>query len=230
MRALRRVGLVLAILLVLLVALDRGGLWAAEHQAASKLASSDVLASEPDVDIEGFPFLTQVAAGRFDTVRVHSSDGSIKGPKGPVDLSGLHVTLHDLKPRDTFKHFDIERAAGHATLSYQDLNKLLGRDNTTISYGGHGRVKVKASVSFLGKTLSRAATGTVKVSHGDAVQLGNLHTSGDASDLPGVDRLMDKIIGAPQKLGDLPVGMKLRSVKPGPDGVRISMTGTNLSF
>lgn len=75
---LRFVG-VLVVLALLLVAVDRGADLYAERRAAQALGSR--FGADPDVDIDGFPFLTQWAAGDYHAVTVTSDQVSFGGTR-----------------------------------------------------------------------------------------------------------------------------------------------------
>src|SRR6476646_8831852 len=92
----RRWPLVLLILLLVLVgaavAGDRIALSLAEDRAASALQTSQDLSHKPDVTVEGFPFLTQLAAGSFGEVVVSAHDVTV-GKAHDVHLQQVVVDL-----------------------------------------------------------------------------------------------------------------------------------------
>src|SRR6266511_1245091 len=76
----RKVGMTLIILLValsgLFVASDRLAAYAAERtiaaQAKKELVVRDITSpTDPKVAVDGFPFLTQVARGRYEIIIIH---------------------------------------------------------------------------------------------------------------------------------------------------------------
>jgi len=63
--------LVVVLLLVgLAVVADRVAVGVAETRVGEQLAAEGGLAGTPEVDITGFPFLTQAIGGRYDEVRI----------------------------------------------------------------------------------------------------------------------------------------------------------------
>ncbi|MEJ2869597.1 DUF2993 domain-containing protein [Actinomycetospora sp. OC33-EN08] len=58
----------LAVLAVLLVGVDTGARFVAQDRVASQLQTQLDLDEQPSVDINGFPFLTQAAAGEYPSV------------------------------------------------------------------------------------------------------------------------------------------------------------------
>ncbi|CAM5227389.1 hypothetical protein SVIOM74S_03023 [Streptomyces violarus] len=88
MRALRILLITVVILGGLFVAADRLAVHFAEGEVADRLKSRENLSTTPDVSINGFPFLTQVAGGELDDVEV-GIDGyeaaTADGSEQPVD-------------------------------------------------------------------------------------------------------------------------------------------------
>ena len=58
------------IVLGLLVAVDRISVALAESAVATTLQNSQHLPSKPSVDIDGFPFLTQLASGNYSKIEL----------------------------------------------------------------------------------------------------------------------------------------------------------------
>src|SRR5256885_4227247 len=96
MRAARWIGIGVVVLLVLLLIADRVGVAVAERVAGDTLESSEHLNSRPDVDIAGFPFLTQVATGNYDKITVTADDVTVGQQIHLLEISRLVVVLHDL--------------------------------------------------------------------------------------------------------------------------------------
>lgn len=78
--------LVFLVLLVLVaVGVDVGVKYYAEQKVASALRQEQGLASDPNVSITGFPFLTQVAAGSYTRVTI-TATGYDAPHLGPIDV------------------------------------------------------------------------------------------------------------------------------------------------
>src|SRR5882762_11548404 len=93
----RKVTIVLLVLVVALVGLfvaaDRIAAYAAERtiakQAQQELTAREVTSpSQPDVSVGGFPFLTQVLAGKYDKITIDVHQPTIQD----VKLDELDVT------------------------------------------------------------------------------------------------------------------------------------------
>lgn len=72
---------------------DRWALLYAEHEAADTLEDRLDLAAAPEVEIGGFPFLTQLAGKRLDSVRVTVPDVAADR----VSLAKVSATAHDIR-------------------------------------------------------------------------------------------------------------------------------------
>lgn len=74
------------VLAAFLTLADRWALLYAEHRAADRLKDQLHLSAAPEVDIEGFPFLTQLADRRLDEVKVTVPDvaaSRVSSPRSP---------------------------------------------------------------------------------------------------------------------------------------------------
>src|ERR1700733_5249795 len=78
--------IVLIVLIALLVAADFAARAFAENKAASEIQQQG-FPKKPNVDIEGFPFLTQVASHHFQDIQISSSNVT-EGPLQNVHING----------------------------------------------------------------------------------------------------------------------------------------------
>jgi len=135
-----------AVLVVALAAFltlaDRWALLYAEHKAADQLKDRMDLSAAPEVEIEGFPFLTQLADGRLDAVKVTVPDIEA----GRVTLARVTATaknvLLDGDGPTAVRGARIPRLNGDVLLSFDDLNRELG--SSQVRFTGHGRDQVRA--------------------------------------------------------------------------------------
>jgi LmeA-like phospholipid-binding len=215
---------VLAVVLLLLVAagivLDRVAEAIAEGQVAEQLAGQGGLAGPPDVEIQGFPFLTQAVGGRYEAIRISMTADDLGQPEGTradVTLRGVEVALSALRA-GTVEEVPVERIEGTATLSYGLLARELGGD-TVLEREGDG-LRITRTVEALGRSLPLTAAGTVSLD-GDELVIDVDRASGVGLDLPGVlvDRVTDLLdLRYPV---ELPYGMRLTDVTPRQDGVAV---------
>jgi hypothetical protein len=83
--------LIVVVLLVLLVIGDRVALAITENAFASQFVTQG-FPVKPSVDIEGFPFLTQLASKDFNKVDISASNV----PAGPVTINSMHATINGM--------------------------------------------------------------------------------------------------------------------------------------
>lgn len=218
MRALLVVLLLLAGLTLLA---DRVAVGIAEDRVADELAGKGGLVGTPDVDIAGFPFLTQVVSGRYEDVRVALDAAELGQPEGTradVSLRGVHVPLKAVLS-GSVTEVPVERIDGTATLSYGLLAAELGGD-ARLSWDGSA-LRIDRTVEIAGLTLPVTAAGTVTL-EGDQLVIDVENASGAGVKIPSflVSRVSD-LLDLRYTIPQLPFGLQLTGVSPGPDGVAV---------
>src|SRR3954454_5463429 len=128
-RPVRALAVVAVLLLGLAVLVDRVAVGVAEGKVASELATRGDLHGTPEVDITGFPFLTQAIGGRYDDVRISLTADELGQPDGTradIALHGVHVPLSAVVSGSPAE-VPVDRIDGSATLSYALLSARLGQ-------------------------------------------------------------------------------------------------------
>ena len=223
MRALVVLGVLVAVLLGVGFLADRAVERWAEGYVADQLTEQAGLAGTPDVDVRGFPFLTQALEGRYDDVRISLTADELGQPAGTradVRLTGVQVPLSNVLSGDV-QEVPVDRIDGTATLSYELLSDQLGGDST-VSAEGEG-LRVTKTVVILGYTLPLTATGTVTL-EGDELVVDVDRASGSGVEVPGfvVDQASD-LLDLRYQVPALPFGLQLTSVTPAADGVVVQV-------
>jgi len=218
---------VVALLLGLLALLDRVSVGYAEDQVATQLADKGGLQGTPEVDIAGFPFLTQAIGGRYDDVRISLTAeelGQPEGTRADVTLRGVEVPLSSVLS-GSVREVPVQRVDGTATLSYALLSAQLGGD-TTLRREGDG-LRITKTVDVLGRTLPLTATGTVTLEGNDLV-VDVEDASGAGVEVPGflVDRAAD-LLDLRYPIPALPFGLQLTDVTAADDGVDVRVQATD---
>ncbi|MFC1409501.1 DUF2993 domain-containing protein [Streptacidiphilus sp. N1-12] len=231
MRAARRLLIVLLVLFGLFVAADRVALHFAESEAATKIQSARNLPQKPSVSIGGFPFLTQLASSKFDEVKVTSPELTVNDGKGGPDVRLQNFAIDGKGVRVTGNYSGIiaDSGTGSALISYPDLSKALP-NQVTVAYGGApGKVKVsgRIDVPVLG-AQNVSGTADVSVVNGTDISLSNL--SGINGLAPGIGDLVSSFLQPKLQIAGLPSGLKLNTVQAGPDGIAVTVSGTNVSL
>ncbi|MFI6563032.1 DUF2993 domain-containing protein [Streptomyces sp. NPDC050534] len=244
MRALRILLIVVVILGGLFVVADRVAVYFAEDEAASKLKTTENLASTPDVSINGFPFLTQVASGKLDDVEVgikdYEADTGEGGRGGPatIRIDDLKAHMKGVSFSGDYSSATAADATGTATIAYDELLKAAKSQPTQIitgvtaqvvglSDGGNGKIRVDVKFRTPLGTRTYPVLSTVAV-HGDDVRV-------HADNLPKLvvdlaDSRVRAITDFKQTIDRLPGDVKLDSVQAAKDGVEITVKGSNVKL
>jgi len=220
--------LVVALLLLgLLVVGDRVAVGFAEDKVATEIAAKGGLQGTPEVDITGFPFLTQAIGGRYDDVRISLTAAELGQPEGTradIALHGVRVPLSAVLS-GSVSEVPVDRIDGTATLSYALLSAQLEGD-TTVTREGSG-LRITRTVELLGQTVPLTAAGTVTLDGNDLV-VDVQQVAGAGVEVP--DWLLSRATGLLDlryTVPALPFGLKLTSVTPADDGVELGLEATD---
>ncbi|MFI7522359.1 DUF2993 domain-containing protein [Micromonospora globbae] len=240
----RRALVVLVVLLLLLVGLlvvaDRVAVGVAERaiadQVRQEVAKQDAQSSPPEVEVGGFPFLTQVLDGRYQHISIVLREvrGSVQGdaislPRLDIDARDVRASLDTL--RSGQGEVVAERVTGTGTISYDSLAALLDRPGLKLSEQG-GKLAVTAPVDFLGQTFTITGTADVTVGEQGKVSLrfDDLTAEG-LPDVPLARQLLTnyaRSISIDVPLPELPFQLTVREVRPLPEGLTVTGDATNV--
>jgi hypothetical protein len=218
---------VVLLLLGLLVVGDRVAVGYAEEKVATQIAEKGGLQGTPEVDITGFPFLTQAIGGRYDDVRITLTADELGQPKGTradIALHGVRVPLSAVLS-GSVSEVPVDRIDGTATLSYALLSAQLEGD-TTVTREGRG-LRITRTVELLGQTLPLTAAGTVTLDGNDLV-VDVQKVSGAGVEVPDwlLSRATD-LLDLRYTVPELPFGLQLTGVAARADGVGVSVEATD---
>ncbi|CAM5443846.1 hypothetical protein GCM10010222_77020 [Streptomyces tanashiensis] len=224
MRALRILLIVAVVLGGALVGIDRLAVSYAESEASSRVKLSATKSDSIEVDIKGFPFLTQVADKRFDEVDVKATGVTATAGDKDIRVGELTVALRDVAVTGDWAGAKAGSASGTALISYADLTAASDRE-ATVAYGGDGKVKVTGGVKIMGRTLTRSVLSTVTVVNGDTIKVRADEVPG--AGIPGVEELVRERTDFERPIGMI-AGMKVEKVEPRPEGLAVIVTGKNV--
>jgi hypothetical protein len=205
----------LAVLAVLFVVADQIAKAYAQNAIASKLQSSSGLSAKPSVTIEGFPFLTQVAAHDIGTIDLSATDVQA----GKLDISSVRAKATGVHLNPSFNSATIDQIAGTALISFDALANATGAQGVTIApdpSGGPNAVKV--SVGPLSATAQIVQTGPSLLT----VRMESLN--GIAASIIG--SLPNYTIQVPK----LPAGLQVRGVSVTGQGIIVDVSAQNTSL
>ncbi|BCJ59980.1 LmeA family phospholipid-binding protein [Micromonospora endophytica] len=226
---------VLLLILVGLVAVaDRVAVSVAERtiadEVSQQVAQQNAQSAPPEVEVAGFPFLTQVLDGRYEriSIRLRDVQGSVQGdavalPSLNVDARNVSASLDTLRTGQG----DVvaETVNGTGTISYQSLAALLNREGLALAEQG-GKLAVTAPVDILGQRLTVTGTADIVVGEqgGVALKFDNLDAEG-LPDAPLARTLVNNFarsISVDVPLPELPFGLTVREVVPRPEGLTVT--------
>ena len=208
------------LIVVLFVAADRVAVSYAQNTIASKIQSQANLATKPSVTIEGFPFLTQIAAHDIKKVDISASNVV----ENRVTISSIKATATGVHLNSGFTGATIDQINGTALMTYQSLEAVLGIPGATIT--------PDPSVGTNGITISEdplgSASGTVTLTSPTQITVHVARLGGLASLLRGVLSQSDSYV---LNIPTLPVGLRVTSVSVNSQGVTLQAAarGTSLS-
>ncbi|MFJ8469323.1 LmeA family phospholipid-binding protein [Streptomyces swartbergensis] len=152
----------LAVLAAFVALADRWALLYAEHRAAGTLKDRLDLAAAPEVEIGGFPFLTQLADKRLDSVKVTVPDVAADR----VSLARVSATAHDIRldadGLTSVRGAHVPRFEGDVLLSFEDLNRELGASQVTFTGEGRDRVRARGTLPVAGHDLRLRAEARIQ--------------------------------------------------------------------
>lgn len=128
-RRLRKLIISLLVLIGLLVATDFGLAAAAEYQVSKKMREQLGLNEDPEVQIHGFPFITQALRGDYSHVSVSASDVPVEDRLRDLavfaELYDIRIGLSDLLSGKANKA-RIDNVDGMVKIRSSDISRLLG--------------------------------------------------------------------------------------------------------
>jgi hypothetical protein len=233
---------VVAVLAGLFVASDRIAAYAAERtiaaQTKKELAAREITTpTDPVVSVGGFPFLTQVAKGRYDRITInldHPSSQGVTLDKLDITATGVNASTNALI--NGTGDITADNVAGIASLNWDAVTQLMnthgfGGSNARASALPDGQVQVRVPVSIAGLNTVVVATGTLTVGTGVVhVNIKNVTTEG--GNIPeAIGRIVGSIkqdLSVDVKIPQLPYNLEVRSVTATPAGLTVSAVAVNV--
>ncbi|MEU8077260.1 DUF2993 domain-containing protein [Catellatospora citrea] len=224
---------VLVALGMLVVVADRVGAHYAEREIAARVSArmqeQGITSTPPEVEIQGFPFLTQVAAGRYTQIDITMRD--LKGGTLPLPL--LSVAAQDVEAplsqlMDGTARPVAARVDGTATVSYASLVEASGLAGITLSSAGPNTVRVSGKVPIIGEV---SGTAEVTVVDGGRVRLRATSLKGAAGSVSQaiIDAYKDRL-AVTLSLPKLPFHLELKDVQTEATGLVVSFTAKDVEL
>jgi hypothetical protein len=242
----RKVATTLIVLLLILVGLfvaaDRIASYAASQtlatQAQKELTARQISTPDkPTVVVDGFPFLTQVARGRYDKVTIHATKLTTNGVRIDtldVTATGINAAASVLMSGNGTVTAD--NVAGTARIGWDSVTTLIKQNvdqvkGVTVSALPTGQVQLHAPISAFGLSATVVATGTLQV-QGDNVHVKITDVKTEGGNLPqGLSALVSSLktaLSVDVKIPTLPYHLKIRSVHPDVQGIVVTAEAQNV--
>jgi LmeA-like phospholipid-binding len=217
--------IVLIVLIALLVGADFAARAYAENKAASEIQQQG-FPKKPSVDIEGFPFLTQVAAHQFHDIQISSSNVT----EGPLDIESIDASLKNVHINGAFSGGTIGSLNGTAAITFTALANAVTKEagplgqlaSAGLTFSAAGPNEVKATLNVV--VFSGTAVWRVTRAADNAINIQLVSTGG----LPS--SLLSPVSDITLHLPALPLGLKIQSISVNSSGLVGVLTGQNVNF
>ncbi|WP_246607439.1 LmeA family phospholipid-binding protein [Paractinoplanes toevensis] len=220
---------------------DRVGRSYAERMISDKVAeqvtNQKATSEKPAVTIEGFPFITQVARGRYDEIKIELAN--FAGPAGnnrTIKMKLLDVRAKDVvAPLETIRSGTGDIVAGTVTgvglVDYAQLVELVGQPGVKLA-AKDGKLTGSAPVQVLGQTVNVTGTAQLTVKNGNVVQVRFSNVSAEGlPDNPIVKGLVNSYVNKlafDLRVPALPLKLTVQNVEATDEGLRVTAGATDV--
>lgn len=223
----RRLFVALIVLVALFVIVDRVALAGAEREMGKRLQSAADLEERPDVDVHGFPFLTQVVSGYYDQVDVtvpHVAREGVRLDDLVVRLGGVRAPLREMLSGSGTDTVRAGSAGASAVVPYATVEREAPQGLQIQPRGDE--LRLAGDVTVLGQQLPASAQVKVSVRGDDlAFEPSNVEVDGRS-----VNGALSRRLAFTVPVGRLPLGLRLTGVHVTKDGLQITASGNDLTF
>ncbi len=197
-----------------------------ERAEASLLQAELGTPAAPSVDVEGWPFLTQVLTRRHPRVHVVADDLPASADN-PVPVEHLDLVLTDVTTRDWYQSLEAAQADGTARLGYDGLAELT---EVPLTPAGEGRVRIERRTSIFGTDLIASVTGAPRLDvEAQTVTLADTEIRLGKVELPrGAAQALVRTVLQPIPLEGLPLGLRVSGLEATDESVLARLSGTDV--
>jgi hypothetical protein len=224
---------VLVVILLLLIGgvivADRVGVRMAEDEIAKQVATQYRLDERPQVDIHGFPFLTQAIGGEYDQIDVTLGNWTEQGVTvndASLRLSGVQAPLADVVNGNSAQ-IAVRNATASAVVPYSVVQKYAPRDVRNISANG-SNLQARVAGSFLGIRLSGDLVASIKATP-QGIAVTPQSVSSGSTRIP-LATLRERYTFVIPTRNLLPMGARLSDLEVTPQGLRIAATADDVKL
>jgi len=199
--------IVLVVLLVIAGVADQVFRVYAQNRVAQRIEQQSGLSAKPSVTIEGWPFLTQIAAHDLKAVDISAHDVTADSGKLPFSVTAKATGVH---LNSSFNGATVDHINGQATVPFSSVASLFPVAGVTLSADpADGPNAVKADAGIAG-----SLTGTVKLTSPSKITVTLNSATGIAAAFSQLST-NSVTITIPQ----LPAGLVVRSVSVTSQGI-----------
>jgi hypothetical protein len=207
----------LLVLLGLLVAADRVAVAYADRQVAAQLQRHG-FPSRPQVTIEGFPFLTQLAARDIHDVRISAQ----RVHEGPLMLD-IAANATGIRLGSDYRSGVISHVTGTGLIPFSDISSMAaGAGIAGLRLTPDGTHRVKLTLNLQVTTISAAAA--IRQSGPDSFRIHLISTGG------GPAAYLSALHGFTVHVPSLPLGLTIHGVSVTSQGVVVHVAGSDIPF
>ena len=222
----RKLIIFLVVVILLVIAADRGAKYAAESAISKQLAASYDLRPAPTVTVDGIPFLTQAIGGTYDQIDVQMAEVS----RDDLNVKNVNAHLYGVRAPiseviSDARSITAARADGTALVPYNVVKKRLPSGFRVKPDGS--KLKVSGKAQALGVTVPVTATVKLTVAReGVVAKPAKITVAGGR--VPG--SVVANQLGFVVPIQDLPMHLKIQDVEVRPNGVQISAESSDVKF
>lgn len=215
----RKLVIVVVVLVGLLVVGDVVARGMVESRLATAVDEHEGV-SGAEVDIVGFPFLTQVLGNEFSEVAVSFPAMTASTVAGSLQVDDVELTFYDVATSESYSQGVADRVVGTGTVPYSSFDAA---GPLEVSYGGEsddGTGLVRLSVPGIDAGILLAP------SVYDDRSL-RLTPDGTSLRLPG---LVQSLVSTPLRLDGLPSKVRIDSMEATEEGIEVGLLASTVSF
>jgi hypothetical protein len=224
----RKVLIAVVVLVILLIAVDRIAKVVVQHQAAGRIQDEYELSQRPDVNVHGFPFLTQVLRRELTKVDVDAAGVAIEDVQ---DLD-IDLTMRNVRLLEGYRG-RADELEGTVLVPYEQLARLAretGAAGINLGYGGApDTIAVRASIAGPTGDVDVVAFGTLRLS-GSRLTMHptRFEVDGNSAD-PIVAQLARDQLELDVRIPRIPGAISLESLHATEAGLQVGISGRNVS-
>jgi DUF2993 family protein len=199
----------------------------AEQRLSATLQSRLGTLRPPSVDIEGSPFLTQVAADSLRRVHI-LADQLGETTEAPLIFAHVDLIMTGVESGDWFNRLKVAHTEGVGRLDYAKLSSVAG---APLTYGGQGQLELTVKTTIIGREYEVLISGLPRLNAKEqTMTLSDAKISIAGVNLPnftGQALLAARL--APIPLRGLPLNLTAIKVSAAEDGLYVDLVGDDVT-